>query len=147
MNIWVFSIFYQENHYEHCYPGLYVGICFYFSQVNALSVKQKSHWADLCLTLKEANSFHSKLPRYTSSAKYKSFHVPHLCQYFVLPVLAILLCVKWNLIVILICILLLTNAVEDFSHAYWQLVIFLCKECIQDFLPNFIELFVFILLN
>ena len=94
MNIWVFSIFYQENHYEHCYPSLYVGICFYFSQVNALSVKQKSHWADLCLTLKEANSFHSKLPRYTSSAKYKSFHVPHLCQYFVLPVLAILLCVK-----------------------------------------------------
>lgn len=64
---------------------------FIFSQVNALSVKQKNHWADLCLTLKEANSFHSRLPLYTSSAKYKSSHVPHLCQYFVLPVLAIFL--------------------------------------------------------
>lgn len=96
-----------------------MGICFYFSQVNALSVKQKSHWADLCLTLKEANSFHSRLPLYTSSAKYKSSHVPHLCQYFVLSVLAILLHLKWNLIVILICILLMTNAIEHFSHAYW----------------------------
>lgn len=96
-----------------------MGICFYFSQVNALSVKQKRHWADLCLTLKEANSFHSRLPLYTSSAKYKSSHVPHLCQYFVLSVLAILLHLKWNLIVILICILLMTNAIEHFSHAYW----------------------------
>jgi hypothetical protein len=79
---------------------------------------------DLCLDFKEASKFFSRVVAlvYIATSSVRQLLFPHPHQHLLLVVflmMAVLIGVRWNLSVVLICISFMARDVEHFFHVFF----------------------------
>ena len=144
---------------EHGDIYIYIYISFWVSFVNFgyLAVELLNYMVFLFLTFwRTIKLFSIVLHHFTFSSKmYADFKKcmqiwisPHLCQHFKKLLIAILIGVKWYLIVILVCVSLTNNSVEYLFMCLLVVSVFSLEECLfKSFAHFLIGMFLFLLLS
>ena len=94
------------------------------------------------LLINSHNVFPEWLHHFTFLSKVcQHFNSIHACQYLAFPIFfipAIVVGVKWHLIVVLICIFLMTHKVEGLVTSLWPICVSSLKNCLCTFFAGFL---------